>query len=459
MFPEGDVTIVIVGGGATGALLACHLLRDPSSRVRVTMIEKSAAAGSGLAYGTLNRLHLLNVRARNMSAFSDQPGHFWEWLVANNLLETLGCDDAFCFAPREIYGQYLASLLRAHGAQDTTRRRLRVMQGECVSLRQTCSAVEVSLADGSSHFGHIAVLATGNEAPATIAEPCYVSPWVEPTLAGIKPDDAVLIVGSGLTMVDYVLSLLQARHRGPILSISRHGLLPQVHRRIDAMPVNRAEVPFGTEVSYVLKWLRRRAESARAQNWDWRAVVDGLRPFTQDIWQSWSAPTKRRFLRHARSWWDVHRHRSAPEVDRHIKDAIASGQLKVVAGKVKTIETDTCGATVTYRRRGSTEAEVVRVAKIAQCIGVSVNPHDSRNPLLQSMLAQGLAQPDPIGIGIDVTADCAVIDRFGRPSKRLVAVGPLTRGRFWEIVAIPDIRAQCAQLAEQIESRLLVAAE
>jgi uncharacterized NAD(P)/FAD-binding protein YdhS len=183
---EGDIAIVIVGGGATGALLACHLLRDPSSRVRVTMIEKSAAAGSGLAYGTLNPHHLLNVRARNMSAFPDQPGHFWDWLVANNLHKTLGCDDAFCFAPREIYGKYLASLLRAHGAQDATRRRLRVVQGECVSLRHTRAAVEVSLADGSSHFGHIAVLATGNEAPATITEPCNVSPWVEPALAGLN---------------------------------------------------------------------------------------------------------------------------------------------------------------------------------------------------------------------------------------------------------------------------------
>jgi uncharacterized NAD(P)/FAD-binding protein YdhS len=268
-----------------------------------------------------------------------------------------------------------------------------------------------------------------------------------------------MIVGSGLTMVDYVLSLLQARHRGPILSISRHGLLPQVHRRVDAMRINRAEVPFGAEVSYVLKWLRQRAESARAQNCDWRAIVDGLRPFMQDIWQSWPTPAKQRFLRHARSWWDVHRHRSAPEVDQRIKDAITSGQLKVLAGKVKTIETDTGGATVTYCRRGSTETEFVRVAKIAQCIGVSVNPRDSRNPLLQSMLAQGLVQSDPIGIGIDVTADCAVIDRFGRPSERLLAVGPLTRGKFWEIVAIPDIRTQCAQLAEHIASRLLIAAE
>jgi uncharacterized NAD(P)/FAD-binding protein YdhS len=459
MFPESEIEVVIIGGGATGALLACHLLRDPSSPVRVTIIEKSAAAGSGLAYGTLNPHHLLNVRAHNMSAYPDQPNHFWDWLVANNLHQALGCDDAFCFAPREIYGQYLASLLQAHRAQDAQHRRLHVVQGECVTLRHTRSAVEANLADGSRHVGDIAVLATGNEAPATISEPCNVSPWVEPAQAGVKLDDAVLIVGSGLTMVDYVLSLLRARHRGPIVSISRHGLLPQVHRHVAAMPINRADVPLGSEVSYVLKWLRELAECAHLQHWDWRAVVDGLRPYIQDIWQSWPTPAKRRFLRHARSWWDVHRHRTAPEADRRVKDAIASGQLKVVAGKVRAIETGAGGATVSYNRRGSTVAEAVRVDKIAQCIGVSVNPRDSKNSALQSLLAQGLARPDPIGIGIDVAADCAVIDCSGRPSQRLLAVGPLTRGRFWEIVAIPDIRLQCAALANRIASRSLIAAE
>jgi uncharacterized NAD(P)/FAD-binding protein YdhS len=459
MFPAGDIRVVIVGGGATGALLACHLLREPSRGVRVMIIEKSAATGLGLAYGTLNPRHLLNVRALNMSAFPDQPHHFWDWLVANNLHEALGCDDAFCFVPREIYGQYLASLLRTHLAPRSPRRRLDIVRGECVSLRATRSGVEARLADGSSQTGHLAVLATGNEAPAAISGPCKVSPWSEPTKAGVRSNDAVLIIGSGLTMVDYVLSLLQARHRGPILAISRHGLLPHVHRHVEPKPIDRADVPIGAEVSGVLKWLRELTEHTAAQDQDWRTVVDGLRPFTQDIWQRWPVPAKHRFLRHARVWWDVHRHRAAPEADCRIKDAIARGQLKVAAGRVKTIEVTARGATVTYGRRGTGEIEVVRVDKIVQCIGVSVHPYESSNPALRSLLRQGLARPDPIGIGIDVTADCAVIDRSGRPSQRLLAVGPLTRGKFWEIVAIPDIRVQCAELASRILGRNLVAAE
>jgi uncharacterized NAD(P)/FAD-binding protein YdhS len=65
-----------------------------------------------------------------------------------------------------------------------------------------------------------------------------------------------------------------------------------------------------------------------------------------------------------------------------------------------------------------------------------------------------LARPDPLGIGIDIAADCAIIDRSGTPSARLFAVGPLTRAAFFEIMAVPDIRVQCAELANELRTRL-----
>lgn len=442
---------VIIGGGASGVLLACQLLRDPGSAAEVAIIEKAARTGFGLAYGTLDPNHLLNVRASNMSAFADQPDHFWNWLVATGY--GAACGDAFCFVPRAIYGRYLASLVPAQ------RGRLHIIRGECVSLRPLHTGVEVRLTDGATHRGDIAVLATGNEPPASGYGAYQVSPWTEPGQAGVAPGDPLLILGSGLTMIDYVVSLLRARHTGPIFAISRHGLLPRVHRRIEPLRLAIEDVPFGADVSKTLRWLRQCAARARAEGHDWRGVVDGLRPFTQDIWQSWPEPAKRRFLRHARAWWDVHRHRCAPEIDIRIAAAVASGQLTIIAGKVTTIEADDGGARIVYRRRGAGRPETIRVAKIVQCTGIAANPRDSANPLLQHLLRQGLARPDPMGIGIDVTPDCAVIDSRGRASSRLFAVGPLTRGRFWEIVAIPDIRVQCAQLAERIAGRSLAAAE
>ena len=459
MFPDDDIRVVIIGGGAAGVLLACHLLRNPARPVQVTIVETSDTAGLGLAYSTRNPQHLLNVRASNMSAFPDEPGHFWNWLAANNLDTGRGCGGDFCFVPREIYGRYLGSLLQTHRIGCSPRQKLHVLRGECASLRPTRLGVEVKLADGSSHVGHIAVLATGNEAPPNAHGPCGASPWREPQESGVAPDDAVLIMGSGLTMVDYVLSLLRAGHRGPITAISRRGLLPQPHRAIAPLKIEPADVPFGADISYVFRWLRRVIAHDLVPGQDWRSAIDALRPFTRDIWQSWPEPTKRRFLRHARTWWDVHRHRTAPEIDQRLHAAIRSGQVNVIAGKVSKITVQRHGAMVSYRRRFRTGLESMRVAKVVKCVGVAVAPRDSANPVLQYLLEQGLIRPDPIGIGLDVTPDCAVIDRSGKPSAKLFAIGPLTRGRFWEIVAIPDIRVQCAELAQRIASRALIAAE
>jgi uncharacterized NAD(P)/FAD-binding protein YdhS len=108
------------------------------------------------------------------------------------------------------------------------------------------------------------------------------------------------------------------------------------------------------------------------------------------------------------------------------------------------------GAEVRYRRRGRSEAELLHVAKVVPCTGMMFSPHQSRNPVLQTLLRDRLARPDALGIGLDVTSDCAIIDARGRPSPRLFAVGPLTRGRFWETIAIPDIRMQCADLAVRL---------
>src|SRR5262249_38663275 len=82
--------------------------------------------------------------------------------------------------------------------------------------------------------------------------------------------------------------------------------------------------------------------------------------------------------------------------------------------------------------------------------GIVKDPAATSNPAVRSLFDQGLARVDPLRIGIEITPDCAVVDRNGLPSRRLFAIGPLTRAAFWEIIAIPDIRNQCAELAERL---------
>ncbi|HLG83923.1 MAG TPA: hypothetical protein VKY22_23175 [Bradyrhizobium sp.] len=86
------------------------------------------------------------------------------------------------------------------------------------------------------------------------------------------------------------------------------------------------------------------------------------------------------------------------------------------------------------------------------CTGIVRDPGASRNPAVRSLFDNGLARVDPLRIRIEVTPDCAIVTQHGLPSRRLYAIGPLTRAAFWEIIAVPDIRQQCAELAALLPS-------
>lgn len=444
--------VIIVGGGASGALMAFHLSRDPAANVRVTLIERGPQIGRGVAYATTNPDHLLNVPAGLMSAVADEPDHFCRWLRAgagNARSHWRPGSDLSTFVPRTIYGDYLASLNAPFVAQGGRPGRLRVVRSECVSIEESWSGVAVMLADGSRHFADLAILAIGHDVPGKF-EGRHVDPWRAPAEAGVDRDDRVLIVGTGLTMIDYVLSLGAAGHKGRIVAMSRRGQLPQVHQSIEPLRIDRAEIPFGTSMSEFLGWLRNRVADHTAQGGDWRGVIEGIRPYNQEIWQHLPAAARRSFLRHARPWWDVHRHRMAPEVESRITAALKSGRLTVMAAKVLDIEPDAASARIRYRRRGAGAIETMQVDKIVECRGVVPVPFRPTNPALCSLIEQGRARLDPLNIAIDVAEDGALIGRSGIPSARLFAVGPLARAALWEIIAIPEIRSQCAQLANRI---------
>jgi len=436
---------IIIGGGASGVLLAYQLLQRSTPDFRITLIEKRPEVGRGLAYHTGNPEHVLNVRVANMSALPDEPDHFWRWLTSRDGVPP-PCPDPFCFVPRGIYGDYIADLLMTSKGRST--HRLSIVQGTCVDVSEEPGEVTVRLDDGRFYVGDIAVLATGHDVRS--CSPGYADPWVLPSSAGIDPDATILILGTGLTMVDYVQSVVQDGHRGPIVAMSRRGLLTKPHRRVDPIRIDEADVPFGAGISHLLRWFRSRVDAHVAQGGDWRSVVDGLRPYTQRLWRELPPASKRRFLEHARAWWDVHRHRMAPEVEARITDALCAGRLNVVAAKVAGIEPNEAGALIRYRRRGQSEIRTMQVGAIVDCTGIVKDPLASANPAVRSLFERGLARVDPLHIGIETAADGAIVNQDGAPSRRLFAVGPLTRAAFWEIIAIPDIRNQCAELAAKL---------
>jgi uncharacterized NAD(P)/FAD-binding protein YdhS len=435
---QGRLSVIIVGGGASGVLLAIHLLRDKDADLRVTLIEKRPDLGRGVAYSTQNPGHLLNVAPKNMSAFPDDPEHFWRWLIARGEIDG---SDPFTFVPRRVYGDYLNDIVAGIEAEETGHGRLHVVREECVSITDTSAGVEAGLANGTSLMGHFAVLAVGHDDQTP----------VPPVAAnGPERDLPILILGTGLSMVDAYLSLREEGHRGPVIAMSRRGLLPHAHRQVTPFRIDAADVPFGTDLTYFTAWFRDFAATTEHEHGDWRMAVDALRPFNQTIWQNWAPKTRRRFLEHLRPWWDIHRHRMPPAAHAHLAEAIFAGHVKVIAGKIQDTEHEATSTLVTFRRRGATETETIRVARIYDCKGISRDWTRCSSALVRGLLDRRQARTDPLHIGLDVTAQCALIDGDGTPSDRLFAIGPLSRGTFFEIEAVPDIRVQCANLAHRL---------
>ena len=444
---------IIVGGGASGVLLACHLLRKEDDDIRVTLVEKREAVGRGMAYSTAQPGHLLNVRASNMSAFADDPSHFQRWLTTHDAASQGREPGPLTFAQRRVYGRYIAELITPHLGAPGAPGRLQVVYGEGRSISIAPSGVRVLIDDGRCFAGDVAVLATGHDEAPRGGPSCYVNPWESPAASGIDRDAAVLIRGTGLTMVDFVVSLRAAGHRGPIYAMSRRGLLPQAHRAVTALALDAKDIPFGASLVTLWRFVRRLAKETMAKGGDWRSVVDGIRPYTWELWRRLPFDSKQRFLRHARAYWEVHRHRMAPEIAEEIGEALAAGQLNIITAKTLQLVPTGTGARIVYRRRGKTASETLEVAKVAECTGVYTDPLATTNPVLQQLFAHGHARPDPLGIGIDVDANCAIVDTSGHASRVLYGVGPLTRAAFWEIMAVPDIRVQCAELAKHLLSR------
>ena len=441
--------IAIVGGGASGSIAAMSTLRIAPDGSDIILIEKRSEIGRGLAYSTKHPDHRLNVRASNMSVFADDPGHFTRWLGTRGI-QTRNFE--YFYASRGLYGDYVAGTL-TESAQAASSR-LHVINETALSVLDRSEDrgedVEVRLADGTSLKADIAILATGHEEAAPPDRP-YATRIGSPQDTDFDPDMPIMILGTGLSMADAWLTLKSRGHCATVIALSRRGLMPLGHRGHQPFKLDRADVPLGTDLTYFVRWFRNLVREAERTGRNWRDVVDGLRPFNQEIWRNWPEGAKRRFFEHTKPWWDIHRHRMAPEIRHQVFQALEKGSLRVVAARVGEVEPGQQHKwSVRFRHRHSDKTETVEVGRIYDCQGIVSDLSAGTNPLIRSMIASGTARPDLLRIGLDVDTSCAVINDAGQPSARIFAVGPPTRGAFLEIDAIPDIRVQADGLVRRL---------
>ena len=440
-------TLAIVGGGASGTLVAIHALAQARAPLAVVLVEARPEVGRGVAYATAHALHRLNVPAGKMSAFPDAPADFLEWLRSGPMPEAT----AATFAPRGLFGRYLAETLAGAASGAAPGVTLRVIHDTAVAVEpsgavrlasgETVRAARVVLALGQTTGGALPALA-GLNSDVLVADP-----WAPGALGGVG--GRVLLVGTGLTMLDVALALAAAG-AGPMTAVSRRGLVPHGHAPAGAAAGSPAEAP---PVQGLAATLRR----VRAAP-DWRTAVDALRPTTAERWRAFTDAERRSALRHLRPYWDVHRHRAAPEVAAAVAALRASGRLAVVAGRVVSAEAGPDGARVRIARRrvsppgepgpdpGGGEADLT-VDHVVLCTGA--RPAGD-TPVVAGLVAAGAARRDALGLGVETDPDGALVEVDGRASRVLFTLGPLRQGALWETTAIPEIRVQAAALAARL---------
>ena len=456
-----EADVLIVGGGLSGTLLAMQLLRLPGAR-RIVLVEPRPELGRGEAYSATELGHTLNGNAARMSIEPDDADDLTRWLQAH--LDEGGWPESGTqdvpvselFPPRGLFGLYtqqrLAQALIIGQANGSS---LIHVRDEVIDLQTLQQGVRATLKDGAQWQAAAAVLATGMFPAARTAQressglnAAALDPWNVDALRALPTDARVLIIGSGLTMVDALESLNQAGHRGPIEVYSRHGLLPHVRRQPPAWEDFLSLAPDLRSPLQLLRELRRQSALALEQGIDWQAPLDTVRVHIARLWSQASDAQRRQFVRHVRPWWESHHHRSPPQGNALLERLLKEGRLTVRAASMQGV--DSAGLRIRLRYRGQTEAVWVEGDGLINSTGIEYDWRRVDKALPRQLLQRGLIRPGNLGLGIAADAGGAVLNADGEPGQRLFAMGPPLRGMWWESTAVTDVALQAKALANRL---------
>jgi uncharacterized NAD(P)/FAD-binding protein YdhS len=458
-----NADVLIIGGGLSGTMLAVQLLRLPGQR-HILVIEPRAELGRGEAYSAVELGHTLNGNAARMSVDPDNADDLTQWLTG--YLDAGGWPQAHqqpvpiseLFPPRGIFGVYAQQRLAEATALSAST--VEHIRAEVVDLIVDETATRLTLDNGQQLRGAYAVLATGMfpaartpQTESSGVNAAAVDPWDVQAMTRIDPQSTVLIIGSGLTMVDAVVSLEQAGHRGPIEIFSRHGLLPHVRRQPPSWEDFLAADPSLRSPRQLLREVRRQCRIAQAKGIDWQAPLDTVRAHIGRLWSQAGEREKRQFVRHVRPWWESHHHRSPPLSAQLVARLQEEGRLRIQAASFKGLVASDDAVTINVRRRGEQVVTQVSGAALINSSGIEYDWRRVARPLPQQLLKRGLIQPGPLALGIAADVSGAVVDAEGKVSQRLFAMGPPLRGMWWESTAVTDVAIQAKALAARLTQR------
>ena len=461
--PPADArVIVIIGGGFTGTMTVANLLRFGSQDefpLHIVLIDRQPAFGEGIAYRTNDPRHLLNVPAGQMSAWPNRPEDFLEFARAKDTLVKPGD-----FLPRRMYGQYIRQRLCELAESCGNGLSAEVVRDEATGLTPKIdSSWSIQTCKGRSIQADVAVITIGHRPPddplaSRWVGPCHrfvADPWAALVLSQIGPDEPVLLLGSGLTAVDAILTLDRGDRLAPLVAVSHHGLMPMPHLRDPEPAADVSELvtawldpAIRLTVRQLVSTLRRHIDATANSGTDWRQVIDGLRPVIPKLWERLSLSERRRFLNCIRSFWEVHRHRMAPDVADAIDRLRRKKTLEIISGGLVSASADTDGVDVTLSLRGGSAKRVVRVSWVINCTGPGVHNRHTTHRILRPLLEAGTLSQDELCLGLRTDALGRAIDSSGQSLQTLLVAGTLRKSTLWESTAVPELRQQAQTVAQ-----------
>lgn len=459
--------IAIIGGGFSGVMTAVNLARLSWKPLNLTIINQRRPTARGVAYGTRRMEHLLNVATRNMSAFPDLPDHFLQWLRTRSEYDTVPeIELRERFIPRMIYGDYLRGLMQHHLQSPTGSDVVRTtfIEGEAVDVLPQDGGGVINLADGRQVGASRIVLATGNELPAGLPgaaelqdHPAWIgNPW-QPWENRLPPSGGtVLILGTGLTTVDAVITLRSLAWQGVVHAISRNGWLPHSHFRGIEYP---DFPPQGVDLAdlglkKLLALMEHHCARLREMGANPAIIVDKMRPHTQRIWQRFTLEERLEFTQRHAARWNILRHRIAPEIHAQLTTAQLTGQLRIHAVSIECVRAEENKVRVHLGGGKTLTGDLV-----INATGPNTRFTATSSVLLQNLIRRGLVTPDETEMGARVDTDYTIIGRDGQRSEVFLALGPLLRGTLWETIAVPELRGQSRRTAETLLNQPTTLAE
>lgn len=449
--------VLIIGGGFSGMMTAINLIKEEAD-VLITIINDTYEPSLGAAYSTTNFVHLLNVPAGKMSAFANNPSDFIDWLKSKEEYNHLITDSIENeFIPRAIYGVYLAEIVEKYKSHP----KINWINGTAYDIRITDEGYDVILKNNDCYSGNFLILASGNILPSNppiknetfySSKNYFRNPWNDSFLNKMNRNKPVLIIGTGLTMIDCVLSLKSIQFKEKIYAISPRGYIPRPHTKAEIYPDFYSEIKDQSLLA-IFKAVRKHIKKAEDTGIPWQSVIDSLRPHVQEIWKSFSDKEKLQFISHVRHIWGVARHRLPQHIHSEIDDLIKTGQLEIIGGRINNIiETNENELNVEVLLRKQKSYKTIKASCAINCTGPQTNYNTIENELYQNLIQKKIILPDANRLGIKATINYEILKSESTVHKNMYAIGSLLRGVLWETTAVPELKQQAYDIAQQIKS-------